>query len=152
MLWGAAKKNKIESSSDPAVSLLGLHPACLTYMQSTACKMPGWMKHKLESRTDAEAEAPILWSPDEKCWLLRKDPDAGKGWRQEKKGTTEDKMIGWHHWLSGHELEQAPGDGEGQGSLLCYSPWSCKESDTTEQLKNSNDNQKKWKHSLEEYF
>ena len=80
MLWGAAKKKKkkIESSCDPVISLLGLHPAYLTYMQSTACQMLGWMKHKLESRTDAEAEAPILWSPDEKSRLIRKDPDAGK--------------------------------------------------------------------------
>ena len=110
------------------------------------------MKHKLESRTDAEAEAPILWSPDEKSWLIRKDPDAGKDWRQEEKGTTEDEMIGWYHRLNGHELEQAPGDGERQGSLACCSPWGLKESDMTEQLKNSNNNQKKWKHSLEEYF
>ena len=63
-------------------------------------------------RTDAEAEAPILWPPDVKSQLIRKDPDAGKDWRQEKKGTTEDEMIGWHHGLSGHEFEQAPGDGE----------------------------------------
>ena len=74
-------------------------------------------------RTDAEAEAPILWPPDMKNWLLGKDPDAGKEWRQEKKGTTKDQMVGWHHWLNGHEFEQAPGDGEGQGSLACCSPW-----------------------------
>ena len=58
-------------------------------------------------------EAPVFWSPDAKNWLLRKDPDAEKDWRQEEKGTTEDEMVGWHHWLSGHEFEQAPGDGEG---------------------------------------
>ena len=63
-------------------------------------------------KTVAEAEAPILWPPDVKSQLIRKDPDAGKDWRQEKKGTTEDEMIGWHHGLSGHEFEQAPGDGE----------------------------------------
>ena len=68
-------------------------------------------------RTDAEAEAPILWPPDEKRWLIRKDPDAGKDWRQEGKGTTEGKMFGWHHWLSGHESEQTLGDSERQGSL-----------------------------------
>ena len=67
-------------------------------------------------RTDAEAEAPILWPPDGKSRLIRKDPDVGKDWRQEK-GTTEDEMAGWHHRLNGHELEQALGDGEGQGSL-----------------------------------
>ena len=78
-------------------------------------------------RTDAEGEAPILWPPDLKIWLIRKDPDAGKDWRQEEKGTTEDKMVGWHHWLDGHEFEQAPGVGDGQGSLACCSPWSCNE-------------------------
>ena len=56
-------------------------------------------------RTDAEAEAPILWPPDTKGWLIGKDPDAGKDWRQEEKGTTEDEMVGWHHWLDGHEFE-----------------------------------------------
>ena len=69
-------------------------------------------------RTDAEAEAPILWPPDEKNWLTRKDPDAEKDWRQKEKGMTEDETIGWHHRLSGHEFEQAPGYSEGQGSLL----------------------------------
>ena len=64
-------------------------------------------------RTDAEAETPILRPPDAKNWLIRKDPDAGKGLRQKEKGMTEDEMVGWHHWLNGHEFEQAPGDGEG---------------------------------------
>jgi len=84
--------------------------------------------------TDAEAEAPILWPPDEKNWLIGKDPDAGKDWRQEEKGMTEDEMVGWHHWLEGHEFEQAPGVGDGQGSLACCSPWGCKELDMTEWL------------------
>ena len=74
-------------------------------------------------RTDAEAEAPIIWPPDGKSQLIGKDPDAGRDWRQEEKGTTEDEMVGWDHQLNGHEFEQAPGDGEGQGSLVCYSPW-----------------------------
>ena len=65
-------------------------------------------------RTDAEAETPILWPPDVKNWLIWKDPDAGKEWRQEEKGMTDDEMVGWHHWFNGHEFEQAPGDGEGQ--------------------------------------
>ena len=64
-------------------------------------------------RTDAEAEAPILWPPDAKNWLIWKDPDAGKDWRQEEKGMTEDEMVGWHHWLNGYEFEQAPGGGYG---------------------------------------
>ena len=85
-------------------------------------------------RTDAEAETPILWSPDAKNWLFGKDPDAGKDWKQEETGTTEDEMVGWHHRLNGHEFEQAPGVGDGQGSLVCCSPWGCKESDTTEWL------------------
>ena len=72
-------------------------------------------------RTDAEAEAPILWPPDVKSWLIRKDPDAGKDWREEQKGMTGYEMVGWHHWLNGHEFEQTPGDGEGQGGLACCS-------------------------------
>ena len=87
--------------------------------------------------TDVEAEVPILWLPDAKCWLIRKDPDAGKDWRQGKKGMTEDEMVGWYHQFSGHEFEQALRDGEGQGSLECYSPWGCKESDKTEWLNNT---------------
>ena len=83
------------------------------------------------ARTGTEAKAPILWPPDGKSQFIRKDPDAGKDWRQEEKGTTEDKLVGWHHWLNGHEFEQTPGVGEGQGSLACCSPWGHKESDTT---------------------
>ena len=85
-------------------------------------------------RTEAEAETPILWPPDAKNWLCGKDSDAGKDWRQEEKGTTEDQMAEWHHQLNGHEFEQAPGVGERQGSLACCSPWGCKVLDTTEQL------------------
>ena len=88
--------------------------------------------------TDAETEAPILWPPDAKSRLNRKDPDAGKYWRQEEKGMTEDVMVGWHHWLNGHEFEQTPGDGEGQGGLVCCSPWDRKESDMTEWLNKNN--------------
>ena len=90
-------------------------------------------------RTDAEAEAPILWPPDEKNWLIGEDPDAGKDWGQEEKGTTEDEMVGWHHWFNGHGFEQTLGDGEGQRSLVCCSPWGCKESDMTEWVNNNND-------------
>ena len=78
-----------------------------------------------------DAEAPILWLPDVKNWLFGKDPDPGKDWRQEK-GMTEDKMVGWHHRLDGHEFEQALGVCNGQGGLTCCSPWGCKELDTTE--------------------
>ena len=90
-------------------------------------------------RTDAEAEAPILWPPDVKSRLIRKDPDAGKDRRQEEKGMTVDEMVGWHHWLNGHEFEQTPGNSEGQGRLVCCSPWGCKELDMTEWLNSNND-------------
>ena len=86
-------------------------------------------------RTDAEAETSVLWPPDAKNWLNGKDPDAGKEWRWEEKGMPEDEMVGWHHQLDVHESEQAPGVGDGQGSLVCCSPWGHKESDTTEWLK-----------------
>ena len=86
----------------------------------------------LIGRTEAEAETPTLWPPDAKNWLTGKDPDAGKEWRQEEKGTTENEMVGWHHWLSGHEFEQALGVDDGQGSLTCCSPCGHKESDMTE--------------------
>ena len=72
----------------------------------------------LTGRTDAEAEAPVLWPPDGKNWLIRKDSDAGKDWKQWEKGTTEDETVGWHHRLNGHEIEQASGVGDGQGSLV----------------------------------
>ena len=85
-------------------------------------------------RTDAEADAPILWPSDVKNWLLRKDPDPGKDLRQEGKGTTEDEIVGWHHLFSGHEFEQALGVGDGQGSLACCSPWGLIESDIPERL------------------
>ena len=85
-------------------------------------------------RTDAAAETPILWPPDAKNWLIWKDPGAGKDWRQEEKRTTEDEMVGWYHQLNGHEFEQAPGVGEGQGGLVCCGPWGRKWSDKNELL------------------
>ena len=86
------------------------------------------------ARTDAEAETPVLWPLDVKYWLIGKDPDAGKDWRQEEKGTTEDEMVGWHHRLNGHGFEQTPGVGDGQGSLVCCSRCDHKELDTTDRL------------------
>ena len=83
----------------------------------------------LIGRTDVEAETPVLWPSDTKNWLIGKDPDAGKDWRREEKGMTEDEMVRWHHWLNGHEFEQALGVGDGQGSLGCCSLWGGKESD-----------------------
>ena len=76
-----------------------------------------------------DAEAPIVWPANADSRLTGNDPDAGKDWGQEEKGTTEDEMVGWHHRFNGHELEQTPGDSEGQGSLMCYSPWGHKELD-----------------------
>ena len=85
-------------------------------------------------RSDVKTEAPILWVPDAKSWLIRKGPDTWKDWRQEENGTAEDEMVRWHHWLNGHEFEQALGDGEGQGSQACFSPWGRKELNTIEWL------------------
>ena len=84
-------------------------------------------------KTDVEADTPVLWPPDAKSWLIWKDPDAGKDWGQ-KKGTTEDEMVGWHHWLNGQEFGWTLGVGDGQGGLACCSSWGRKESDTTEWL------------------
>ena len=86
-------------------------------------------------RTDAKAETPILWPPHVKSWLIGKDSDAGRDWGQEEKGMTEDEITGWHHRLDGHEFEWTPGDGDGQGGLVCFDSWGLKESDTTERLK-----------------
>ena len=85
-------------------------------------------------RTDVEAETLIAWPPNAKSWLIWKDPDAGKDWGREEKGMTEDDMVGWHHWLNGHEFGWTPGAGDGQGCLACCSSWGHKESDTTERL------------------
>ena len=108
----------------------------LNWKQIKLLKPRGNKSWIFTGRPNAESNAPILWTPDAKSWLTRKDPDVGKDWRQEEKVMTEDEMVGWHHWLNGHEFEQAPGDGEGQGSLVCYRPWGHKESDTTERLNN----------------
>ena len=86
-------------------------------------------------RTDIEDETPILWPPDAKSWFIWKDPDAGKDWGQEKKGTKEDEMIGWHHRLDEHVFEWTLGVGDGQGVLACCGSWGCKELDMTEWLK-----------------
>ena len=84
-------------------------------------------------RNDAKAETPVLWPPRVKSWLIGKDSDAGRDWGQEK-GTTEDEMAVWHHWLNGRESEWTPGVGDGQGGLACCNSWGRKQSDTTERL------------------
>ena len=85
-------------------------------------------------RTDAKAETPVLWPPHAKGWLIGKDPGAGRDWGQEEKGTTEDEMAGWHHWLNAHEFEWTLGVSDGQGGLACCDSWGRKELDTTERL------------------
>ena len=90
-----------------------------------------WM---LFGRTYFEAETPVLWPPDAKHWLVWKDPDAGKDWRQEEMGMTEDEMVGWHHQVNGHEFGWIPGVSDGQGGLACCGSWGWKELDTTEWL------------------
>ena len=85
-------------------------------------------------RNNAKAETPVLWPLHAKSWLIGKDSDAGRGWGQEEKGTTEDEMAGWHHWLDGRESVWTAGVGDGQGGLACCDSWGHKESDTTERL------------------
>ena len=93
---------------------------------------PKGNQHRIfTGKTDAEVEAPVLWPPDAKSRLTGKDSDSRRVWGREEKGVTEDKMIGWHHGLNGHESEQTLGDSEGQGSLECCSPWSHKELNMT---------------------
>ena len=108
-------------------SLLG----CKEIKQANPKGNQSWI---LFGRTDTEAETPILWPPDAKSWLIGKDPDAEEDWGQEEKGTTEDEMVGWHHRLNGHEFEQAPGVGDGQGSLARCSPQIPKQLYTTKRL------------------
>ena len=113
----------------PSIYTSGSNENSVDLATSDWVKDASWI---FTGRTDAEGEAPILWPPDAKSQFIRKDPDAGKDWRQEEKGTTEDEMVGWHHWLNRHEFEQALGDGEGQGSQACCSPWGCRKSDMTD--------------------
>ena len=98
-------------------------------------------------RNDAKAETPVLWPPHVKGWLIGKDSDAGKDWGQEDKGTTEDEMSGWHHWLDRCESEWTPGVDDGQGGLACWDSWGRKESDTTERL-NWSELMARWKRGL----
>ena len=112
------------------VWLLSFKACWVNFVKAPLVNRP-WI---FSGRTDVESEAPVLWPPDMKSWLIGKDRDAGKDWRWEETGKTEDETVGWHHRLNGHESEQAPGDNEGQGSLACCSSWGRKESDTTERL------------------
>ena len=118
--WTVVLEKTLESSSD-----------CKEIQQVHSKGNQSWI---FIGRTDAEAETPKLWPPDVKSWLIGKDPDAGKDWGQQEKGTTEDEMVGWHHQLNGHGFGWTPGVGDGQGGLVCCDSWGRKESDTIEQL------------------
>ena len=120
MLWTVVLEKTLESPLD-CKEIQPVHPK-------------GNQSWVFIGRTDVEAETPIIWPPDAKSWLIWKDPDAGKDWRQEENGMTEDEMVGWHHGLDGRECEWTPGAGDGQGGLVCCSSWRHKELDTTERL------------------
>ena len=116
------------------VVLVKILDTCLYHKEIKPVNRKGNHSYIFIGKTDAEAETPIFWPLDVKKWLIRKYSDAGKDWRQEEKRTREDKIFGWHHWLDGHEFEQALGIGDRQGSLACCNPWGHKESDITEWL------------------
>ena len=120
MLWIVALEKTLESPLD-CKEIQPIHPK-------------GYQSWVFIGRTDVEAETPILWPPDVRSWLIWKDPDAVRDWGREEKGTTQDEMVGWHHWLDGHGFGWTPAVGDGQGGLACCSSWSHKESDTTESL------------------
>ena len=120
----AAASPGFQWTSLPTAEVMG------SYYYSNQSILKGNQPWIFIGRTDAEAEALILWPPDAKNWFTGKDPDAGKDWGQEEKGVTEDEMVGWHHWLTGYEFEQTQGDSDGQRSLACCSSWGCKQSDT----------------------
>ena len=106
----------------------------LDYKEIQPVHSKGDQSWLLIGKTDVEAETPILWPPDAKSWLIWKDPDNGKDWGKEEKGTTEDEMVGWHHQLDGHAFWWTPGVGDGQGGLACCGLWGHKELVTTERL------------------
>ena len=106
----------------------------LGYKEIKPVHPKGYQSWIFSGRTDAKAETPMLWPSDVKNRLIVKDPDAGKDRRQEEKGMTEDETVGWHHWLNGHEFEQAPGVSDGQGSLVCCRLWGHEELNMTERL------------------
>ena len=106
----------------------------LDYKESQPVHSKGDQPWDFFGGNDAEAEAPVLWPPHANSWLIGKDSDAGMDWGQEGKGTTEDEMAGWHHWINGRESEWTLGVGDGQGGLTCCNSRGRKESDTTEQM------------------
>jgi len=116
LFWGAPKSLQMVTSAMKSKDAYSLEEKLFT------------------GRTDVEAETPVLRPPDVKSWLIWKAPDAGKDWRREEKGMTEDEMVGWHHRLDGHEFEWTLGVFDGQRGLVCCSPWGHKELDMTERL------------------
>ena len=129
----SSKRKKLSCEIDPLIRLAGefLWENMETRRQIQPVNPKGNQPWIFIGRTDAEAEAPILWPPEAKTWLIWKDSDARKDWRWEEKGTTEDEMVGWHHQVNGHEFEHTMGNSEGQGLLVCCSSWGREESDTT---------------------
>ena len=138
-MWGLDHKEgrALKTRCSRIVVLEKTHDSPLGTKEIKPVNPKGSQPWILTGRTDAEAEAPILWPPGVRSQFTGKDPDAGKDWRQEEKRATEDDMVGWHHQFNGYELGQTPGDGEGQGSLACCIPWGCKESDMTCWLNNN---------------
>ena len=130
--WESWTINEAEHQRIDAVELW--HWKRLLRVPCTAMRSNQSTLKEINHKYSLEGEAPILWPPAAKGWLIGKDPDAGKNWGQEEKGTTEDEMVGWHHRLDGHGFGWTPGVGDGQGGLVCCSSWGRKESDTTEQL------------------
>ena len=128
--------NKAEESQSP---LLSSQHSQISTVRSTGCPAVKPSETQGSHSSPWSATSPPLgfWPSDSKSQHTGKDPDAGKDWRQEERGTTEDEMVRWHHRLNGHESEQTQGDRRRQGGLACCSPWGCKDSDTTEQLNKS---------------
>ena len=119
---------KLKINNSPKVEITSMSVNWWKDKQIAACTHDGLFITKRNEALNMQLQyfGHLIWRA-EKPWMLGKAPDAWKDWRQEEKEATEDDMVGWHHWLNGHEFEQTPGDGEGQGSLVCYSPWDCKE-------------------------
>ena len=116
------------------VSLISLYVFSLLVYRNARVHSEGDQPWDFFGRNDAKAETPVLWPPHVKSWLIGKSPDVGRNWGQEEKGTTEDEMAGWHHWLDGRKSEWTPGVGDGCGGLVCCNSWGHKELDMTVQL------------------
>ena len=134
--WQSLKKLNRELPYDPAIPLLGIsiQKTRKIYVYNVHSSITHSNPKRKQSKYPSTDEWPVLWPPHAKSWLTGKDSDAGRDWGQEEKGTKEDEMAGWHHWLDRHGSEWTPGVGDGQGGLECCDSWGRKESDTTERL------------------